>query len=260
MSPDIHNSANLRRIAQRLLPLIDLTSLNDTDDAGIIERLCARSRTPAGNVAAVCIHAQHIPVAKRALVGTDVPIATVTNFPAGAANPDAAAAETAAAVALGADEVDVVFPYRALIAGDRAIGREFVRAVKAACGPKVLLKVILETGQLKAPALIRAAAEIAIEGGADFIKTSTGKTQPGASLEAAQVMLDVIAAARARRRWVGFKASGGVRTVSEAQAYLALADKVLGDGFASAANFRIGASALLDDVLICLGLASEGDR
>ncbi|GGF21707.1 deoxyribose-phosphate aldolase [Aliidongia dinghuensis] len=254
MASDPHTTANLRRIAQRLLPLIDLTSLNDSDDAAVVERLCARARTPAGNVAAVCIHAPHIPVAKRALVGTDVPIATVTNFPAGAADVAAAAEETAKAVALGADEVDVVFPYGALIAGDRTVGLELVKASKAACGGKVLLKVILETGQLKTPQLIRAASDIAIAGGADFIKTSTGKTQPGASLEAAEVMLGAISDARAQRRWVGFKASGGVRTVSEAQAYLALADRMLGDGFASAATFRVGASALLDDVLICLGL------
>ena len=254
MASDPHTPANLRRIAQRLLPLIDLTSLNDSDDAAVIERLCARARTPAGNVAAVCIHAPHIPVAKRALAGSDVPIATVTNFPAGAADVRAAEVETAEAVALGADEVDVVFPYAALIAGDRAVGLDLVRAAKASCGPKVLLKVILETGQLKTPVLIRTASDIAIAGGADFIKTSTGKTQPGATLEAAQVMLDAIAAARSQRRWVGFKASGGVRTVSEAQAYLALADRILGDGFASAATFRVGASALLDDVLICLGL------
>ena len=254
MASDPHTPANLRRIAQRLLPLIDLTSLNDSDDAAVIEHLCARARTPAGNVAAVCIHAPHIPVAKRAMAGSDVPIATVTNFPAGAADVRAAEVETAEAVALGADEVDVVFPYAALIAGDRAVGLDLVRAAKAACGPKVLLKVILETGQLRTPALIRAASDIAIAGGADFIKTSTGKTQPGATLEAAQVMLDAIAAARGQRRWVGFKASGGVRTVSEAQAYLALADRILGDGFASAATFRVGASALLDDVLTCLGL------
>ncbi|HEV2678845.1 MAG TPA: deoxyribose-phosphate aldolase [Aliidongia sp.] len=254
MASDPYSPANLRRIAQRLLPLIDLTSLNDGDDAAAIESLCARARTPAGNVAAVCIHAPHIPVAKRALAGSDVPIATVTNFPAGAADIRAAEAETAAAVALGADEVDVVFPYTALIVGDRTVGLDLVRAAKAVCGPNVLLKVILETGQLKTPALIRAASDIAIAGGADFIKTSTGKTQPGASLQAAQVMLDAIAVARGQRRWVGFKASGGVRTVSEAQAYLALADRVLGDGFASAATFRVGASALLDDVLICLGL------
>ena len=254
MASDPHTPANLRRIAQRLLPLIDLTSLNDSDDAAVIEHLCARARTPVGNVAAVCIHAPHIPVAKRALAGSDVPIATVTNFPAGAADVRAAEVETAEAVALGADEVDVVFPYAALIAGDRAVGLDLVRAAKAACGPKVLLKVILETGQLKTPALIRTASDIAIAGGADFIKTSTGKTQPGATLEAAQVMLDAIAAARGQRRWVGFKASGGVRTVSEAQAYLALADRILGDGFASAATFRVGASALLDDVLTCLGL------
>jgi deoxyribose-phosphate aldolase len=254
MASDPHTPANLRRIAQRLLPLIDLTSLNDGDDAAVIERLCARARTQAGNVAAVCIHAPHIPVAKRALAGADVPIATVTNFPAGSADVAAATEETAAAVSLGADEVDVVFPYKALIDGDRDVGLQLVKASKAACGGKALLKVILETGQLKTPQLIRAASEIAIAGGADFIKTSTGKTQPGATLEAAEVMLSAISTARGERRWVGFKASGGVRTVSEAQAYLALADRILGDGFASAATFRVGASALLDDVLICLGL------
>src|ERR1700760_3725714 len=145
MATDPHSPAALRRVAQRLLPLIDFTSLNDGDTSEVIEKLCARARTPAGNVAAVCIHAPHIPVAKRALAGTDIPIATVTNFPAGGSDIDAVVAETKAAVALGADEVDVVFPYAALLEGDRVVGLDLVKATKLACGPKVLLKVILET-------------------------------------------------------------------------------------------------------------------
>ena len=111
-------------------------------------------------------------------------------FPSGAAAPDTAAAETAAAIAAGAVEVDVVFPYRALLAGDSRAGLELVRRCRDACAEGALLKVILETGQLSAPDNIRRAAEIAIEGGAHFLKTSTGKTQPAATSEAAAVLLE----------------------------------------------------------------------
>jgi deoxyribose-phosphate aldolase len=247
--------AALRRVAQRLLPLLDLTSLNDGDDEAAIRKLCTQAQTPAGNVAAVCIWPRFIATAKHALENKAIPVAVVTNFPSGTADPEAAAAETAAAVAAGADEIDVVYPYRALLAGDRKLGVALVRACRQACGRTALLKVILETGQLGG--LVRSAAEAAIEGGADFLKTSTGKTQPGASLDAAATMLAVIAEARRNRLWIGFKASGGIRTLSDAQPYLALYDRVLGEGAASAANFRIGASSLLKDVLLALGLPVE---
>ena len=240
-------------LARRLLGLIDLTSLNPNDDDPSVSRLAALASTSAGRVAALCIWPRFIAIGKKALSETGVPIAVVTNFPAGSSDIAAAAAETAAAVKDGADEVDVVFPYRALLSGDEATGLDLVRACRAACGSKVLLKVILETGQLGSAEQIRRAAELAIAGGAHFIKTSTGKTQPGATLQAAEVMIDVIAAAQARGVAVGLKASGGIGSLSDAQAYLELYERRFGAGSATAATFRIGASSLIKPVLAALG-------
>jgi deoxyribose-phosphate aldolase len=239
-------------IARRLLGLIDLTSLNPTDTEASVTALAASASTPAGRVAAVCIWARFISVARSCLQGTGVPIAVVANFPGGESAIESAAAETAAAVANGADEVDVVFPYRAMLAGDDATGVALVRACRAACGPKTLLKVILETGQLGSAERVRHASELAIEGGAHFLKTSTGKTQPGATLAAAEAMLDVIAAARARGLTIGLKPSGGIGTLADARAYLDLYEKRLGAGSATAATFRIGASSLIKPVLAAL--------
>jgi deoxyribose-phosphate aldolase len=239
-------------IARRLLGLIDLTSLNPTDTAASIESLAASAATPAGRVAAVCVWARFISVARDCLKGTGVPIAVVANFPAGGSNIGAAAAETAAAVADGADEVDVVFPYGAMLGGDGAAGVALVRACRAACGPQTVLKVILETGQLGSAEHIRRASELAIEGGAHFLKTSTGKTQPGAALSAVETMLDVIEAARNRGLTVGLKPSGGVSTIADAQAYLESYERRFGAGSATAATFRIGASSLIKPVLAAL--------
>jgi deoxyribose-phosphate aldolase len=238
-------------LARRLLALLDLTSLNDSDDADGIRKLATLASTEAGSVAALCIWPRFIGVAHDALHGKPVPIATVGNFPSGMGDPQSVVFETAQSVASGADEVDIVFPYRALLAGDMSAGPALVRASKAACGRR-LLKVILETGQLGSPDLIRRAAELAIEGGADFLKTSTGKTKPGPTLEAAAAMLDAIAAAKARGVSVGFKVSGGVGTIAQAQAYLDLYERRFGAGSASAATFRVGSSTLITPVLALL--------
>lgn len=240
------------RLARRLLGLIDLTSLNPTDSEDTVRALAASAATPAGRVAALCIWARFIAVARESLKGTGVPIAVVANFPAGASDIEAAAAETAAAVAHGADEVDVVFPYHALLSGDEDTGVALVRACRAACGSGALLKVILETGQLRSAERIRRASELAIDGGAHFLKTSTGKTQPGATLQAAEVMIDAIASAHQRGVQVGFKASGGVSTIADASAYLQLYEQQLGAGSATPATFRIGTSSLLKPILAAL--------
>jgi deoxyribose-phosphate aldolase len=245
-------TSDVSRLAKRLLGLIDLTSLNPTDSADTVRELARSAATPAGHVAALCIWARLIRVARESLAGTGVPIAVVANFPAGASDVEAAAAETAAAVADGADEVDVVFPYHALLSGDEATGLTLVRACRAACGPKAILKVILETGQLKSAERIRRASDLAIDGGAHFLKTSTGKTQPGATLQAAEVMIEAIASAKKRGITVGFKASGGVSTMADAAAYLELFEKQLGAGSATPATFRIGTSSLIKPILAAL--------
>ena len=249
--PGMSACANSSRAieARRLISLTDLTSLDESDDAASVRALSALARAAPVKPACVCIWAPWIPVALEALRGSGVPVCTVANFPQGAAAPDLAAAETAAAVAAGATEVDVVFPYRALLAGDSRVGLDLVRRCREACAERALLKVILETGQLGAADNIRHAAEIAIDGGAHFLKTSTGKTHPGATPAAAAVLVETIAAASQRGRAIGFKASGGVRTIDDARVYLALFEQRFGAGSASARNFRIGASGLLKELM-----------
>ncbi len=246
---------DLQQVARQALALMDLTSLNDDDTDTAIESLCRRARTPAGTPAAVCVYPAFVTTARRTLKALDlagkVRVATVTNFPHGGDDIMAAARETREAVAAGADEVDVVFPYRALLAGDEETGRELVACCHQACGDATL-KVILETGELQDPALIRRAAELALEGGADFLKTSTGKVAVNATLEAAEILLDAI---KASGRDVGFKAAGGVRSVEDAQAYLQLAERLMGKAWITPGHFRFGASGLLDDLLVTLGLA-----
>jgi len=236
-------------IARRIVSLMDLTSLNETDDEAAIVRLSRLAVSKAGSVAAVCVWPRFIPVARNALRETGVRIAVVTNFPEGAAGVEQAAEETAAAVARGADEVDVVFPYRALLAGDAAVGLALVQRCRGACGDRALLKVILETGQLGAPDTVRRAAEIAVAGGAHFLKTSTGKTLPGATPEAVAVLLEVIAQAREGGTAVGLKVSGGIRSIAAARAFLDQYELRFGSGSAAPANFRIGASTLIGDLL-----------
>ncbi|WP_447895366.1 deoxyribose-phosphate aldolase [Vreelandella sp. GE22] len=246
-------SPDLIQAAKQALALMDVTSLNDDDTDARIESLCQMVKTPVGTPAAVCIYPQFIVTAQRALsahnLAGQVKIASVTNFPEGGEDIMGAARATREAVASGADEVDVVFPYRALMAGDEETGRELVEMCKAACGGQALLKVILETGELKTPALIKRASELAIEGGADFIKTSTGKVETNATLEAADVMLNAI---KASGQEVGFKASGGVRTVEEAIEYMKLAASIMGPHWVTPQHFRFGASSLLGDVLMTL--------
>ncbi|WP_413112951.1 deoxyribose-phosphate aldolase [Thaumasiovibrio sp. DFM-14] len=250
--------SELKVAALRALKLMDLTTLNDDDTDQKVIELCHSAKSPVGNTAAICIYPRFIPIAKKTLreQGTpDVKIATVTNFPHGNDDIEIAVAETKAAVAYGADEVDVVFPYRALIAGNENVGFELVKQCKQACG-EITLKVIIETGELKEEALIRKASEISINAGADFIKTSTGKVPVNATPESAEIMLNVIKEMGVAER-VGFKPAGGVRTAEDASEYLAMADRILGAEWADAAHYRFGASSLLANLLHTLGEGEE---
>lgn len=238
-------SGALRRF---IISLIDLTSLNEADSAADIAALCAKAQQAECLPAALCIYKQFLPLADKILTEGGIRgrlrLATVANFPAGGADSAAAAAEAEAALALGADEVDIVFPYRALMQGDAAGGQMLLHRCRQACGGKTL-KVILESGALQRPDWIKQAAEIAIGEGADFIKTSTGKAAVNATLPAARIMLEVIAG---QNRACGFKAAGGVRSRAEAESYLALAEEILGRDWIEPAHFRFGASALLDNL------------
>ncbi|GKV90141.1 deoxyribose-phosphate aldolase [Pectobacterium carotovorum] len=253
----------LTTAAQRALALMDLTTLNEDDTDEKVTALCRQANSPAGKTAAICIYPRFIPLAKKILreQGTpDIRIATVTNFPHGNDDVAIAVAETKAAIAYGADEVDVVFPYRALIAGNAQIGFELVQACKAVCqDAHVLLKVIIETGELKQEALIRQASEIAIDAGANFIKTSTGKVPVNATPESAAIMLKAIRDKGVGER-VGFKAAGGVRNAEDAAIYLQLADDIMGAEWATAQHFRFGASSLLASLLTTLGHATAAPQ
>ena len=231
-------------LAARAMSLIDLTSLGGSETPAEIERLCERA--VRHGTAAICIYAEHVPLARAHLDGSAVRLATVANFPHGGDDIAAAAEETAAAVAAGADEVDVVAPIAAILDGDIGLVGELVEACRAAAGPGTTLKLILETGSLQDSAVITAAARAAVMAGIDFLKTSTGKAEVGATLEAAAALLAVIHEAGGR---VGFKAAGGIRTAADAASYLALADAIMGPGWASPRTFRFGASSLLDDLL-----------
>ncbi len=249
----------LHTSARQALSLMDLTSLNDSDTDDVITALCQQANTPEGHPAAVCVYPAFIATARKALAAAglaDVRVATVTNFPDGSTDINRAVSETRDAVAAGAHEVDVVFPYRALMAGDTNIGQRLVTECKTVCGSAVQLKVIIESGELGTPELIRKASDISIAAGADFIKTSTGKVPVNATLDAAEIMLTAI---RDSGRDVGFKAAGGIRTAADAQAYLELTAKLMGADWISPAHFRFGASSLLNDLLVTLGHTAKAN-
>jgi len=252
---------NLKMVAKQALSLMDLTTLNDNDSNDIVTELCHKAKTTEGYPAAICIYPQFIPAAKMALKQlklNEVKIATVTNFPHGNDDISLAVKETQQAIELGADEVDVVFPYRALISGNESVGFELVKQCKQVCGDNCL-KVIIEVGELKEETLIKKASGIAIDAGADFIKTSTGKVSVNATPEYALMMLDVIEEKSVQHR-VGFKVAGGVRTAEDAQIYIEMAKKKFGESWISSKHFRFGASSLLGNLIdILSGKCSEKD-
>lgn len=240
----------MRETAARALALLDLTNLKDDCTPEAIDALCDRAHTPFGNAAAICIWPRFVAQARTRLGASNpVRIATVVNFPSGDLDVATVVEETAKAVADGADDIDLVIPYRALIAGNEQAVTEMVMAVRAACPAPVVLKTILETGEIKDTGLIRRASELAIAAGADFIKTSTGKVPVNATLEAADIMLLAIRDVRGK---VGFKPAGGVSSVADAALYLRLADTIMGEDWVMPRTFRFGASGLLDDILAIL--------
>ncbi|RUO23320.1 deoxyribose-phosphate aldolase [Aliidiomarina iranensis] len=261
--------------AAKAFALLDLTSLTDQETEADIAALVANASwqdtsanpqiTERLQVAALCIFPRFLPLARKLLDERDlysVRLATVTNFPHGNADIDIAVKETRAAVAYGADEVDVVLPYRALLAGDTTTPLQLVQACKAECGSQTRLKVILETGELKTPELITKAAEIAIAGGADFIKTSTGKVAENATPEKAKIMLQVIAnyiqeqkankSAAHATHMIGFKPAGGIRNLSDALVYMQAAEEILGADAVHPRCFRLGVSSVRANLVATL--------
>lgn len=238
------------KVARQALRLLDFTNLDEDCDEQAIDDLARRAVTPHGMVAALCVYPKWVARALARRPSPAIRVATVANFPAGSTDVAAALRTTEEALAAGADEVDVVLPWRALLAGDLETPAELVRRSKALFPPGRLLKVILETGELKTDTAIATASRIALDEGADFLKTSTGKVRVNATPGAAQIMLEAI---RECGRPAGFKASGGIRVTGEAEAYLGLAAMIMGEEWISPATFRFGASSLLADLLAVLG-------
>ena len=231
--------------AERLVSLIDLTSLNADDDDDIIKSLCHKANTPLGTVAAVCVLPAYVSLARRLLKKTGIKIATVANFPFGDHTLLGTLEEIKSALKSGADEIDVVLPAFLIKAKQLAAARDFVTQCRQAAGT-ACLKIIIETGLLN-PQEIADATIVTMDGGADFVKTSTGKQSIGATPEAVQVILHVLKKYPERR--LGLKISGGIRTLADAHVYLSMLQRAMGAEWLQSSHVRFGASQLLDQVL-----------
>ncbi|MFI5906598.1 deoxyribose-phosphate aldolase [Dactylosporangium sp. NPDC051541] len=237
--------------------MVDLTTLEGSDTPGKVRALCAKAVRPdpadpsCPSAAAICVYPAMIAVAAEALRGSKVHLASVaTAFPSGQAPLAVKLADTRAAVADGADEIDMVISRGAFLAGRYAEVHDEIAAVKEACGP-AHLKVILETGELATLDNVRRASWLAMLAGADFIKTSTGKVQPAATLPVTLVMLEAVRDFRAETgRVIGVKPAGGIRTAKDAIKYLVLVNETAGPDWLDPDRFRFGASTLLNDLLM----------
>lgn len=239
------------------MSMLDLTTLEGMDSPGKVRQLCAKARTldprfpELPRVAAVCVYPSLVRVAKAALADTGVHVASVaTHFPSGQGDLKSRLRDVAFAVSEGADEIDMVISRGEFLRGNlKAVSHE-IAEVKKACGT-AHLKVILETGELGTYENVRLASDLAIAAGADFIKTSTGKVQPAATLEVTLVMLQAI-----RDHYehtgvrIGMKPAGGIRDTKTAIAYLVMVREVLGPEWMDPALFRFGASTLANDLLM----------
>jgi deoxyribose-phosphate aldolase len=237
--------------------MVDLTTLEGQDTPGKVTALCAKGRRPDPTdptcpaVAAICVYGDLVPVAVEALRGSGVRVAAVaTAFPSGRAPLDVKLADVRSAVAAGADEIDMVIDRGAFLAGRYLHVYDEIAAVREACG-HAHLKVILETGELATYDNVRRASWLAMLGGADFVKTSTGKVSPASTLPVALVMLEAVRDFRlVTGRQVGVKAAGGIRAAKDAVRYLVVVNETVGDDWLSPDWFRFGASSLLNDLLM----------
>jgi len=244
---------------------MDLTSLEGADTAGRVLSLCDKAVHPdpldhaMPSVAAVCVYPARVAGACRRLAGTGIRVASVaTAFPSGQSFSDIKTAETRAAVEAGANEIDMVLDRSAFLRGDYARAFDDIVAIKEACG-RAHLKVILETGELGSYDAVRRASHLAMAAGADFIKTSTGKVQPAATLPVSLVMLEAVRDWHEKTgRVVGFKAAGGLKTAKQAIQHIVLVNETLGREWLTPERFRVGASTLLNDVLQQLATQRTG--
>ena len=238
------------------ISMVDLTTLEDMDTDGKVRALCTKALHPDPTdptcpaVAAVCVYGDLV-ATTRACVGDRVHVAAVaTAFPSGRASMDVKLMDTKQAVADGADEIDMVIDRGAFLAGNYAKVFEEIVAVKEACGD-AHLKVILETGELKTYDNVRRAGWLAMQAGADFIKTSTGKVSPAATLPVTLLMLEAVRdLADQTGTRIGVKAAGGIKTSKDAIRYLVMVSETVGEDWLNPDMFRFGASSLLNDLLM----------
>ena len=236
---------------------MDLTTLEGVDTPGKVRSLCAKALRPSPtdpsvpSVAAVCVYPEMVPTAVRALAGTAVKVASVAGaFPSGLGPLPSRLDEIARAVDAGAHEIDIVLNRSALLAGDYARAFDEVAASKLACGP-AHLKTILETGELGSYDEIRRTSVLAMAAGSDFIKTSTGKIGVASTIPTALCMSEAIREFYEQTGvQVGLKVAGGIRTAKQAWQYLVVVNETLGADWLDPARFRIGASSVLNDVLM----------
>ena len=233
-----------------IIPLIDLTQLPDNHDDTDISKLMHMAVTPFAQVAALCVYPEFVSPIKQQT--KNFKVATVCNFPEGCHELEETIQEIAQAILYGADEIDLVMPYHQLIAGDVQYCQDYLHACRKACENKTL-KVIIESGELKTDTLIKQAAELVITAHADFVKTSTGKTPTGATLEAVTSILQVLKQADSNQ--TGLKISGGIADYATAGQYLQLIDEHMGESWITT-HLRIGASRLLNDLLDHISIAS----
>lgn len=232
----------IKDIEKKIFSLLDLTSLQDSDNAASIAALCQKAQGPLGQVAAICVYPQFVSEAVSKLRGTSIKVASVANFPHGEDNIELISASILQSLAEGATEIDVVFPYRHYLRGKKSSALNVVSACKDLVGKDIVLKVILETGVIDNLSIIEQLSDELITAGADFLKTSTGKVSVGATIEAAAVMLSAIKESGSA---VGFKAAGGIRTIEQAMQYIGLAEDILGVDWVTPEHFRIGTSGIL---------------
>ncbi len=248
-----------------VLNMIDLTTLEGKDTEGKVRQMCYKAAhlhdAIAGlpTVAAVCVYPSFVATAVHALKGTGIKVASVaTAFPSGNSSKEVKLADTKIAVDAGADEVDMVISRGAFLSGNYNFVFDEIAMIKAACG-KARLKVILETGELNTLDNVRHASDIAMRAGADFIKTSTGKISPAATLPVTLVMLEAIRDHFYETgKMVGMKPAGGISKAKLALHYLVMVKETLGDAWLSNEWFRFGASSLANDVLMQLAKQTEG--
>lgn len=247
------------------LSMIDLTTLEGKDTPGKVKQMCYKAAhmcdqlTDIPNVAAVCVYPNHVRTAKDALKGTVIKVASVaTAFPSGNTTREAKISDVRFAIGEGADEIDMVISRGQFLAGNYDFVFDEISAIKEACG-SARLKVILETGELSTLDNIRRASDIAIHAGADFIKTSTGKIQPAATMPVTLVMLQAIKDHYYKTgKMVGMKPAGGISSSKLAIHYLVMLHETLGDQWMNNHWFRFGASSLANDILMQLAKEKYG--